>query len=263
MMIIASVFIYIFLIPSLAHAWGPLTHVYLGYQVLEMGAALIPIGIYRILKKYKNDFLYGNVSADILFGRRFQGHEKNTHDWHIAWGLLEASKTDRQKAFAYGYLTHLCADAVVHNLKKSRVPFGHSILEVKSDSIVDKRYRKALKDLDKVMQKRHDIFMEDKLESLMFSFKTNKKIFNGVLFLSRIPNYAPLSRFIDDRFPYEIPVGDIYNFRQESFMRMIELLNNGKDSKFMKEHPLGRYHKKTSYSRRIIKVLTATASILR
>ncbi|MBI5739118.1 MAG: zinc dependent phospholipase C family protein [Nitrospirae bacterium] len=239
-------FLSILLVPSLAHAWGPLTHIYLGYQVLEVGAALLPVGIYRILKKYKNDFLYGNVSADIILGRRFQGHDKNTHDWHIAWKILDAAKTDRQKAFAYGYLTHLCADTVVHNLKKSRMPFGHPILEVKADSIVEKKYRTAMMNLDKMMQKRHDVFLEDNLESLLFSFKTNKRIFKGVLMLSRIPNYAPLSNFIDDRFPYEIPVISIYNFRQESLTRMLELLTNGKESAVLLEHPLGRFKRKAS-----------------
>ncbi|MBI5098722.1 MAG: zinc dependent phospholipase C family protein [Nitrospirae bacterium] len=246
MFIIISCFLSILLIPSLAHAWGPLTHVYLGYQVLDLGAALIPAGIYSILKKYKNDFLYGNLSADIILGRRFQGHDKNSHNWDIAWNILESAKTNRQKAFAYGYLTHLCADTVVHNLEKNWVPFSHSILEVKADSIVDKKYRRALKNLDKVMQKKNDIFMEDKLESLFFSFKTNKRIFKGVLFLSRLPNYAPLSNFIDDRFPYEIPVVKIHSFRQESLVRMLELLNNGKDSDVLQEHPLGRYQRKAS-----------------
>jgi len=245
-MLAAACLLSILFIPSVAHAWGPLTHIYLGYQVLEIGAALLPIGIYRIIKKYKNDFLYGNVSADIIFGRRFQGHDKSSHNWHIAWKLLEAAKTDRQKAFVYGYLSHLGADAVVHNIKKSRVPFGHSILEVKADSMLDKKYRRALKDLDKVMQKRHDTFLESMLESLMFSFKTNRRIFKGVLFLSRIPNYSPLSNFIDDRFPFEIPVVDIHNFREQSLSMMLELLTSGKDSEVTKKHPLGRHIKKAS-----------------
>ncbi|MEW6601944.1 MAG: zinc dependent phospholipase C family protein, partial [Nitrospirota bacterium] len=95
------------LIPSLADAWGPLTHIYLGYQVIDFGAALVPAGIYAIIKKYRNDFLYGNLSADIILGRRFQTFETNSHSWDIAWKLLGSSKTDRQKAFAYGYLMHL------------------------------------------------------------------------------------------------------------------------------------------------------------
>jgi hypothetical protein len=245
-MFIISCILSILLIPSIADAWGPLTHVYLGYQVLDLGAALIPAGIYSIIKKYKNDFLYGNISADIILGRRFQEHEKNSHSWDIAWKLFEAAKTNREKAFVYGYLTHLCADTVVHNLQKSWVPFGHPILEVKAESMVDKKYRTALKRLDKIMQKKNDIFMEDKLESLFFSFKTHKRIFKGVLLLSRLPNYAPLSNFIDDRFPYEIPIAEIQSFRQESLTRMLEFLNNGRDSDVLKKHPLGIYIKKAS-----------------
>jgi hypothetical protein len=234
------------MIPSIADAWGPLTHVYLGYQVIDAGAALIPAAIYGILKKYKNDFLYGNLSADIILGRRFQGFEKNSHNWDIAWKLFKASKTERQKAFAYGYLMHLCADTVVHNIKPNGVPFTHSLLEIKSDSIIDKKYRRILKRLDKTMQKKNDVFLEKKLESLFFSFKTNKRIFKGFLVLSRLPNYTPVSNFIDNRFPYEITVGDIYNFQEESLARMFELLSNGKGSEVLKEHPMGRYHRKAS-----------------
>ncbi len=245
-MLILTCILSFLLIPSIADAWGPLTHVYLGYQVLDVGAALIPAGIYGILKKYKNDFLYGNLSADIILGRRFQGFEKNSHNWDIAWKLFGSSRTDRQKAFAYGYMMHLCADTVVHNLETPRLPFSHSLLEVRSDSIVDKKYRRVMKGLDKYMQRKNDVFLEKRLESLFFSFKTNKRIFKGFLVLSRLPNYTPVSNFIDNRFPYEINVGDICNFQQESLTRMFELLNNGKDSAVLKEHPLGRYQKKAS-----------------
>ncbi len=234
-------FFSILFIPSIAEAWGPLTHLYLGHQVLDLGAAAIPAGIYGLLRKFKGDFLYGNLCADMIFGRRFQIHEKNSHSWDVAWRLFGLAGTNRQKSFAYGYLSHLCADTVVHNLDKSSLPFKHSLLEVKADSIIDKKYRKKLKSLDKIMQKKNDLFLENILESVFFSFKTNKKIFKGVLFLSRLPNYSPVSNFIHKRLPYEIPVEDIYGFHQESLDRMFELLKNGENSKVLEEHPLGRH----------------------
>jgi len=180
-MALLVLFLSILFLPSAAEAWGPLTHVYLGTQVLEAGAALIPAGIYAILRKYRNDYLYGNLSADIILGRRFQGPEKNSHNWDIAWELLGSSRSDRQKAFAYGYLMHLCADTVVHNLERSR-----------------------------------------------------------------IPSYTPVSSFIDNRFPYEITAGNIHGFQQESIVRMLELLNNGRESEVLKEQPLGRYYREAS-----------------
>ena len=245
-MLILVVFLAVFFVPSLADAWGPLTHIYLGHQIIDVGATLIPAGIYGILKKYKNDFLYGNVSADIILGRRFHSFEKNSHNWDIAWQLLAASKTDRQKAFAYGYLMHLCADTVVHNLQSYSIPFSHSLLEIRSDSMIDKKHRRTMKRLDKAMQKKNDVFLEKKLESLFFSFKTNKRLFKGFLILSRLPNYSPVSNFIDHKFPYEIAVGDIYVFQRESIERMFDLLNNGKDSEVLAEQPLGKYLRKAS-----------------
>jgi hypothetical protein len=232
-------FFSILLLPSTAEAWGPLTHVYLGNQVLELGASLVPAGIYSILRKYKGDFLYGNLSADIILGRRFQVLHKNSHNWDIAWRLLEVARSEREKSFAYGYLTHLCADAVVHNLKGSGMPFIHSVLEVKADSIVDKKHRRTLKRLDKLMQRRNDRLLENMIESVFFSFKTNKRIFKGVLFLSRFPNYSPVSRVIHRSFPYEVPVPDIHEFQQQSLENIFELLQNGEKSEVLKEHPLG------------------------
>ena len=231
----------ILFMPSTAEAWGPLTHVYLGNQLLEMGTSLIPLGVYSILKKYKNDFLYGNVSADIIMGRRFQGAEKSSHDWNIAWKMISSARSDRRRAFAYGYLMHLCADSVVHNQDRCYKPFSHSLIELKSDSGIDKKYRRVMKRFDKVMQKENDIFMEKRLESQFFSFKTNKRIFKGVLRVSRFPNYSPVSNFIDNRFPYAVSAVNIDDLQQESLVRMCELLNNGKDSDALKEHPLGRY----------------------
>ncbi len=245
-MFVVTVILSILLIPSIADAWGPLTHLYLGHQVLDIGAAALPAGIYAIIRRYAKDFLYGNLSTDIIVGRKYQELDKNTHSWDVGWRLLEEAETDRQKAFAYGYLCHLSADTVVHNLEKSRFPFKHSLVEIKAESLVDRKYRKKLKEINKVIQRRHNPVLEDMLERVIFSFKTNKKIFRGMLLLSRVPNYKPVSRFIHRRFPYEIPVSDIYKFKEESLNRIICILSNGEDSKVIDEHPLGRCLKRAS-----------------
>ncbi|MBC8414086.1 MAG: zinc dependent phospholipase C family protein [Nitrospira sp.] len=245
-MFVISLILSFLLIPAVADAWGPLTHVYLGYQILDLGASLIPLGIYSIINNYRNDFLYGNLSADIILGRRFQGLEKSSHNWEVAWRILESSESERQKAFAYGYLMHLCADTVIHNHDNLKLSFSHSILELRSDSILDKKYRRIMKNLDKYMQKKNDIFLEKTLESLIFSFKTNKRIFKGLLVLSRLPSYTPVSSFIDKRFTEQISPADIREIHKLSLIRMFELLNCGRDSAALKHNPLGKYQKKAS-----------------
>lgn len=245
-MFIVTVILSIILIPSIADAWGPLTHMYLGHQVLDLGAAAIPAGVYAVIKRYARDYIYGNLSADIIVGRKYQEHEKNTHSWDIGLRLLDMAETDRHRAFAYGYLSHLSADSVVHNLRRRMVPFSHSVIELKAESLVDKKYRRKLKNLDKDIQKRHDPVLEEMLERVFFSFNTNKKIFKGVLLLARFPNYKHISRFIHKRFPYEIPVSDIYKFTEESLNKTFELLTHGEDSDVLKKHPLGRHLKRAS-----------------
>ncbi|GAB4536859.1 MAG: zinc dependent phospholipase C family protein [Thermodesulfovibrionia bacterium] len=241
MIVIYLVFIIVLFLPSIAGAWGPLTHLYLGSQVIDLGAGVIPAGIYMLLKRFRKDFLYGNLSADVILGRRFQEYKKNSHNWSIGWRLLESAKTQRQKAFAYGYLTHLSADTVAHNQRSATIPFGHSLLEMKSDSMIDRNHRKTLKSIDRVIQKRNDILLENVLESVVFSFKTNKRIFKGVLLLSRLPNYRPVSNFFHNRLNYEISLVDIQNFHQESIEKMLDILINGEDSDVLKEEPLGRH----------------------
>lgn len=238
----------IMLVPSLAEAWGPYTHLYLGHQLISLGMAVLPSGVYALIKKYKGDFLYGNLIADIILGKRFQRLEKNSHSWDIAWRLFKAAKTKPQEAFVYGYLAHLSADTVVHNLEKTKFPFKHSFLEIKSDSLIKREYKKLLREIDKSVQKRNDIFLEQVLHSGVFSFRTNKRIFRGFLFLSRVHTYKPVSNFIDRRFSKKIPAADIHNFHQESLGRMLELLKNGKNSKMLHKTPLRKYRGRTSHS---------------
>ncbi|MBI4826951.1 MAG: zinc dependent phospholipase C family protein [Nitrospirae bacterium] len=214
--------------------------------MLDLGIAAVPSGIYAILKKNAKDYLYGNLSADIIVGRKYQESGKNTHSWEIGLRLLDAAKTARQKAFAYGYLSHLSADTVVHNLSESWLPFSHSIIEIKAESLVDRRYRRELRSLDDEIQQRHDPVLEEMLERVFFSFKTNKKIFRGMLFISRFPNYKHVSRFINNRFPNEVPVSDIYKYKEESLKKIIEILTHGSASDVVKEHPLGRHLKRVS-----------------
>ena len=57
-------------IPSHAFAWGPMTHIYLGNEILSC-ASLLPAGIYSLISKHKQDFLYGNIMADMILGKKY------------------------------------------------------------------------------------------------------------------------------------------------------------------------------------------------
>lgn len=97
--------------------------------------------IYALLRKYRHDFLYGNLMADIIIGKKFLPKDKNPHSWDTALNLLESAKTPQQRAFVYGYMSHLAADTVAHGrFMGNRKNIGHTLVELRADSIIDRKY---------------------------------------------------------------------------------------------------------------------------
>ncbi|HBG93548.1 MAG: hypothetical protein A2X54_04915 [Nitrospirae bacterium GWF2_44_13] len=233
-------------LPSAAFAWGPLTHVYLGSEIYYLGS-LLPAGIYALIKKYKSDFLYGNLMADIIFGKKYLPDEKSSHSWDVALGLFDAAKTQQQKAFVYGYMSHLAADTVAHEmLTAGKKNVGHAFLELKADSIVDKKYWVQAVTIDKKVQRRNDTFLVGSLDTAIFSFKTNKRILKSAVLISGI-HQKSVSSFIDRN----IIIAPVYKrenikrLQAKSLDRMVDLLQNGADSAVLKKSPLGSHiHKK-------------------
>ena len=228
------------LVPSLAFAWGPLTHVYLGSEIYYLGS-LLPAGIYTLMRKYRNDFLYGNLMADLIVGKKYLPDEKSSHSWDVALNLFESAKTQQQKAFVYGYMSHLAADTVAHeSLTMGRKNVGHTFLELKADSIVDKKYWFQAIAIDKKVQVRNDVFLERSLERVMFSFKTNKRILKGAILLAglhqeRFSNFIDRNIIVSSAYKKE----NIKRLHEESLDRIIDLLQNGRGSEVLKKNPLG------------------------
>ncbi len=227
------------LLPAVAFAWGPLTHIYLGNELLSFGA-LLPAGILEIIRRYRKDFLYGNIMADIILGKKYLPDDKSSHSWDVGFDLLSAARTDQQKAFVYGYLCHLAADTVAHNsytIDKKNI--GHTILEMKADSIIDKKYWFQAMTIDRKTQIRNDRFLEQTLERFLFSFKTNKRIFKSIVFFS-VVNQERLGDFIDRSIFTSLPGRDsIEVLHQESLDNMIDLLENFQNAAVLMSSPSG------------------------
>ena len=217
------------LVPAAAFAWGPLTHVYLGNEIFYFGS-MLPAGIYSLMRKYRHDFLYGNLMADSIVGKKYLPYEKSSHNWAVAFGLLDSAKTRQQKAFVYGYISHLAADTVAHKkYTNGKNHIKHSLLELKADSVVDRKYWFQVVAIDKEVQMRNDIFLDQTLARFMFSFKTNKRIFKSFVLLSSLNNKRTGNS----------AVCSIDKLHDESLDRMIDILQNGKTSAVLKENPLG------------------------
>jgi hypothetical protein len=201
---------------------------YLGNELLNC-APLIPAGILALLKKHRQDFLYGNIMADIILGKKYLPDDKSSHSWDVGLKMLDQAKTWPERAFAYGYLAHLAADTVAHEtLTDEKGNMGHTWVEMKADSLIDKTYWLQTVMISRAVRKRSDLLLENSLDSYIFSFKTNKRIYKSMVFLS----------FLNKKRKWGVDKELIQELHEESLARMLELLQNGTESAVLNKNPL-------------------------
>ena len=179
----------VLLLPDTAWAWGPATHVYLGTGVLD-SLALLPPAVRSLLAAYPYDFLYGSVAADISLAKKYVPEGRHCHHWHVGEEIYETADTERLRAVSLGYLSHLAADTVAHNifvprqllLTSSSKALGHSYWEHRMDIQLGDRYTRLARNI--VMNHDHsaaDALFDRVLSATLFSFRTNKRIFRGMI----------------------------------------------------------------------------------
>lgn len=247
------------LVPTAVFAWGPLTHMYLGSELYSLGS-LLPAGLFEIIRRYRKDFLYGNIMADIIFGKKYLPAHKNSHNWDVAFELLSAARTKQQKAFVYGYMSHLAADTVAHNVYiVNRKNVRHSIMEIKADTIINKKYWSKALAIDKNTQMRNDHFLEQTLDRFIFSFKTNKRILRGTVVLA-ILYREKIGDFIDKNLDTTLPERKtIEDLQRESICKIVDILQNGEGSEVVKANPNGNCYRQ-GFIMRELKPLLAKRS---
>ncbi|MGC2061621.1 MAG: zinc dependent phospholipase C family protein [Thermodesulfovibrionales bacterium] len=227
------------LVPSVVFAWGPLTHIYLGNELFSL-SPLLPAAVLEIIRRFRKDFIYGNLMADIIIGKKYLPDDKSSHSWEVAFDLHKAAFTDQQKAFVYGYMSHLAADTVAHNIYTlDKKNLGHTVMEMKADCIIDKKYWMQAVAIDRSVQVRNDLFLEHSLDRLLFSFKTNKRIFKGMVLLS-VFNQERIGSFIDKKLVTSFPDREaIENLHQESLDGIIDLFQNWENAEVVRTNPSG------------------------
>jgi Zinc dependent phospholipase C len=179
----------IVLSPTPALAWGPITHVALGVQVL---ATVITPGheLEATLLSLPEVFLYGSLAPDIVQGRRLQSRlRRHSHNWATGLGLLKAARGAEQLAFAHGYLAHLAADVVAHNYflparfvgRFDKGLASHILAEARFDSFQDSSCHDLLLKLIGANFKPLDRMLKRAIDSPLFGFSTHQRIFEGGL----------------------------------------------------------------------------------
>lgn len=204
--LLAIVFI---LDPVSAHAWGPGTHLDIALTILQHSVWAMP-AIRALIESFPEEYIYGSVSPDIINGKKYAGAIHHCHNWSIGKLILEEASTDMERAAAWGYLTHLAADCVAHNYF---VPFkmiesfrhrslSHIYWEMRFDLHVPDKCWREIKKVIRNDYTPFDHLLEKVLKKTLFSFRTNKRLFNSILILQKmkqlrfgLKTYAKVSRW--------------------------------------------------------------------
>lgn len=193
--------IFLLATPSEALAWGIGVHLQLGSNILN-NLTQLPPALQMILIKHPLDFLYGCISADITLGKKYTHYLRHCHSWRMGMKVLQAADSDRQKACGYGYLAHLAADTVAHSYF---VPFKmirtfnsallkHTYWEVRVEACVDPEIWALARQIGRKNFNVNDNMMRSVLSDTIFSFSTNKRIFNSLLLLNRLQQWQKMIR---------------------------------------------------------------------
>lgn len=170
-------------------AWGPGTHVALG-ETLLASLYLVPPAVRALLQRFPLHFLYGSVAADISFAKKYVPEGRHCHNWLVGEEILASADTEALASVGYGYLAHLAADTVAHNvfvprqllLTSTTQALGHTYWEHRMDMHVGEDFLGKARHL--VMDNDHseaDTLFDDVLSRTIFSFRTNRRIFRGMI----------------------------------------------------------------------------------
>lgn len=234
--------------PGEALAWGPVTHLVHGSQVLDALSTLGP-ALQEMLRAHRLAYLYGCVAADIVQAKKYtRSLYTHCHCWPVGWQIADTARGEREQAFAFGYLSHLAGDVYSHNhfvpvqlvVSYQARTLRHIYWEARFDAA---QARDRCRLLRQVFEHRYpdcDRLVERVVERTLFSFKTNKRIFDSVMALQRFTQWQGMVRRLNDRSRYALPPTEIERFNGLCVTAIQDLLGRGRASACQAADPTGR-----------------------
>lgn len=232
--------------PSSAAAWGPATHTKIAADLLNQLALAAP-ALAALLVRYRRDFVFGNIAADVVFAKRLSRVKQFCHQWSTAFRLLDDARSDAHRAFAYGYLAHLAADTVAHNkylprqmtLTRTTLSFGHLYWELRADSTIGMHYWDQLREVLDGRFLQHESVLQQRLTDTLLPFHWNLAIFYR---LNTAVSRKGLIRTMDvwyHRSRWELPEDILAEYRAECVERAVDILVQGPRSAVVYDDPNG------------------------
>jgi len=240
-------FLAVFLTPADVWAWGPITHLCHGSEVLE-NLTILTVSLQRLLSHHRLAYLYGCVGADITQAKKYtRAQQVHCHSWPVGWALLQRATTDDQRAFAYGYLTHLAGDVYSHNhyvptqliVSFPARTLRHIYWEARFDSMQPSAHRDLISELRHHRFPQCDALVEEVVGRTLFSFRTDKRIFDGFITIHDLKQWHRIMQRLASRSRYGLPADVVTRYNAACHASVVDVLRHGKAADCQSADPTG------------------------
>jgi hypothetical protein len=219
------------LLPSDAFAWTPGTHILLGEAVLR-SSALLPAAISALLRSHPHDFLYGSIAADTSIAKKYAKFGRHCHAWHVGLEILDRARDEPLRAFGYGYLAHLAADAVAHNffvphqltLTSSTSALGHSYWESRFETHIGETFPRRAHEIILLDHARSDEHLDRILSPTIFSTPTNRRIFRGMVYVTDTGSWQRIFALMAENSRWDLEEHEVSRYLTRSFDFVMDFL---------------------------------------
>src|SRR5215813_10483773 len=220
------------LAPTLAHAWTPGTHVFLGDAVMR-SLAVLPPTVAMLLRRFPHVFLYGSIAADTSIAKKYAPAGRHCHSWNVGMEIFDRARDEPLRAFALGYLAHLAADSIAHNyfvprqlaLTSSTSGFGHSYWESRFETHLGNECARRARELILIDHSRSDGLLDRVLSPTIFSTPTNRRIFRGMVIVADNEGWQRIFQMMKENSRWDLPDIDVGRYLARSYDFIMDLLS--------------------------------------
>lgn len=236
----------VLVLPENSFAWGPGFHLQLGTTVLG-NLGQLPPAVAAIIGAYPNDYLYGCIAADITLGKKYTAYLLHCHRWHVGRNLLAKATSDAQRSCSFGYLSHLAADTVAHgyyvplSIMRSyqSVVQKHAYWEVRFDSFAPPEVWELGRKVAREHFRENDALLRREIANTLFSFTTNKRIFNSILLVGRLEKWQQLIGTMNEASRFQFDDRERADFSRLTERAVFETLADVDASPWLAADPVG------------------------
>jgi hypothetical protein len=235
------------MLPGEACAWGPMTHLAHGSDVLG-NLTILGVALQQLLRRHRLEYLYGCIGADITQAKRYtRAQQAHCHSWGVGWALLQHARSEAERAFAYGYLTHLAGDVYSHNhyvptqliVSFRARTLGHIYWEARFDTLQPERHRQIIHALRSRQFPDCDAMIRTVVSRTLLPFRADKRIFDSFIAVHDLEQWHRIIRGLAAASRYALRPDVVARYNTACASSIMDLLQRGKRSACQHVDPTG------------------------